>query len=116
MSGLTVAGKSLYFLTTENNPSGTAVDLWKSDGTSSGTALITSIPNGYDPSYTPGTLTDVNGKVFFTIETNSTDAAGGQYQLWSTDGTAAGTSEVTSLSGAVLGSGRARERADLRPA
>ena len=103
MSGLTVAGNSLYFLTTENYPSGTAVDLWKSDGTPSGTTLIKSIPNSYDSGYTTVPMTDVNGKVFFTIEDNSNDHASAQYQLWSTDGTASGTTEVTSLSAPMLG-------------
>jgi ELWxxDGT repeat protein len=103
MSSLAVAGNSLYFLTTENNPSGTAVDLWKSDGTSSGTSLITSIPNSYYTDNNSGILTDVNGKIFFPIETNPNDPASAQYQLWSTDGTASGTTEVTSLSAPMLG-------------
>ena len=51
---------------------GTAVDLWKSDGTSSGTTLVASIPNSYSY-WLSGTLTDVNGKVFFAVDIGSTD-------------------------------------------
>ena len=97
VSALTVSGNSLYFLTTESSGPETAVDLWKSDGTTSGTALIASIPNSYILGPGLDTLTDVNGKVFFTIQTGPTATGGGQYQLWSSDGTAAGTTEVTSL-------------------
>ena len=67
ITGLTVSGGSLYFLTTETEGTGTAVNLWKSDGTASGTVLVTSIPNIYNP----GNLTAVNGILYFSTQTDS---------------------------------------------
>ena len=101
MSGLTVSGNSIYFLTTESSGSGNAVDLWKSDGTSNGTTLVASIPNAY--TYGPGALIAANGKVFFTVDIGSTGSVINQVQLWSSDGTARGTSEVTSLNDELQG-------------
>ena len=58
MSGLTVSGNSLYFLTTESGDSGTSVDLWKSDGSSSGTTLLASVPGGSQGYYGPSRTLD----------------------------------------------------------
>ena len=93
ITGLTVSGGSLYFLTTETEGTGTAVNLWKSDGTASGTVLVTSIPNIYNP----GNLTAVNGILYFSTQTDS--PATNSFELWKTDGTASGTTEVTSIPG-----------------
>ena len=98
MSGLTVSGNALYFLTSESNSSGAGLDLWKSDGTASGTSLVKSIPNSGSNVYS---LTTVNGKVFFTIIDGTFGSDTAVYQLWSSDGTAAGTAEVTSLRGPI---------------
>jgi ELWxxDGT repeat protein len=98
MTGLVVSGNALYFLTTESGHSGTAIELWKSDGTSSGTAVLASIPAG-QYSLGAGNLTDANGTLFFIVDTGSSGTATGHYELWSSDGTAAGTTEVTSLNG-----------------
>ena len=51
---------------------------------------ITSIPNSYDPS----SLTAVNGALFFDAQTNSPTPNGDSFQLWKSDGTASGTTEV----------------------
>ena len=102
MTGLTPSGNSLYFLTSESNDSGIPVELWKSDGTSSGTTVVTSIPNAY-LNYGSSAPTDVNGKVYFAVENGSTDTADNQFQLWTSDGTASGTTEVTSLNGSMQG-------------
>jgi ELWxxDGT repeat protein len=90
-----ISGGSLYFITMQSSDSwsGNAVDLWKSNGTSSGTDVVASIPNCI-----PGTFTDANGKVFLMVNTYSQTFNTGT-QLWSSDGTAAGTTEVTSLNG-----------------
>jgi ELWxxDGT repeat protein len=95
MTNVTVSGSSLYFLTAYDNASGVGpnLDLWKSDGTSSGTNVVVSIPNGF-----PDFLTDASDRVFFAVRTFSGSDWG---QLWSSDGTPAGTSEVTALSGLV---------------
>ena len=61
-------------------------ELWKSDGTKAGTALVKDIQPGSsyydDPSY----LTDVGGTLFFTAD----DGVHGR-ELWKSDGTKAGT-------------------------
>ena len=98
MTGLVVSGNSLYFLTTESGDSGTAIDLWKSDGTSSGTAVLASIPAG-QYSIGASNVTDANGTLFFVADTGPTDTAPAHYDLWSSDGTAPGTTKVTSLNG-----------------
>ena len=71
--------------------------LWESNGTASGTLELTGIVGaptagqGLDPSY----LTVFNGQVLF----NGLDS-GGQRGLWETDGTVAGTHELTGIAGA----------------
>jgi ELWxxDGT repeat protein len=74
------------------------IGLWVTDGTAGGTYELTNISNanagglfdGYFPAFTV-----LNGKVLF----NGIDAAGNE-GLWVTDGTAAGTQELTGVSGA----------------
>jgi ELWxxDGT repeat protein len=102
MTGLVASGSSLHFLTTESGDSGATIDLWKSDGTSSGTAHIASIPAG-QYSLAPNILTDANGTLFFTVDIGSTGTGSDHYQLWSSNGTAAGTTEVTALNGPLEG-------------
>src|SRR5262249_51851486 len=65
-TNLTAVGDTLYFAATG--------DLWASDGTTEG-----SIPVG---DYTPSNLTDVNGRLYFTVLGS---------QLWKSDGTREGT-------------------------
>jgi ELWxxDGT repeat protein len=71
-------------------------ELWESDGTAVGTFMVADInPGSVTPwrngSY-PANLTDVNGTLFFTAN----DGAHGT-QLWTTDGTAAGTVMLTDV-------------------
>jgi ELWxxDGT repeat protein len=61
------------------------VQLWKTDGTESGTVLVKDIPGGYRGAL-PGNLTNVNGTLFFTANVTSSG-----FQLWKSDGTEAGT-------------------------
>ncbi|CUS37543.1 hypothetical protein COMA1_40108 [Candidatus Nitrospira nitrosa] len=72
----------LYF--TANNGSN-GWELWRSDGTATGTVLVKDIVAGSGSS-NPEQLTNVNGKLFFTAETAATGR-----ELWKSDGTAAGT-------------------------
>jgi|GEM_PF-5306103 len=77
-------GGILYFAA-ENTFGG--LGLWKSDGTTAGTALVSEInPDGQGPYY----LTDVNGTLFFAAQD---DAHG--CQLWTSDGTPEGTFPVS---------------------
>src|SRR5262249_35204167 len=84
----TVAGGVAYF-SADNGSAGQ--ELWKSDGTASGTVLVKNIASGSANS-SPQSLTDVNGAVYFVAHDGS-DAN----QLWKTDGTSGGTSLVQSF-------------------
>ena len=79
-------GGNLYGSTwTETN-----TELWKSDGTEAGTALVKDINQlGYGSGLYPQFFTLFNGKMYF----NAQDAANGP-KLWMSDGTAAGTSLI----------------------
>jgi len=61
------------------------VELWKSDGTDSGTVMIKDINPGFSFS-SPSFMTKVNGTVFFVANT-----ANEGIELWKTDGTTSGT-------------------------
>ena len=99
---LTVYNGQLLF---SGNDSNGQTGLWESNGTASGTHELTGIAGapttgkglGLEPSY----LTVFDGHVFF----NGTDSSG-QVGLWETDGTVAGTHELTGIAGAqTTGSG-----------
>jgi ELWxxDGT repeat protein/VCBS repeat-containing protein len=75
-------------------------ELWKSDGTSAGTVMVKDIFTGtytydgetYPNNATPANLTVSAGKLYFTAN----DGTNGR-ELWTTDGTSAGTVMVTNL-------------------
>src|SRR5205807_325055 len=71
--------------------------LWQTDGTAAGTHELTGISgaNVGGLGLTPRDITVFKGKVLF----NGLDASG-VLGLWVTDGTAAGTHELTGISGA----------------
>lgn len=66
-------------------------ELWRSDGTTAGTALLTEI-NPTAASSSPGDFVARTGQFFFT----ATDGVHGR-ELWQSDGTVAGTRLVTDL-------------------
>ena len=68
-----------------------APQLWRTDGTSSGTSVVTNLPQ-LSSGLTPIDLTSVNGTLYFFTQ----DATHG-WQLWKSNGTAAGTTVVTSM-------------------
>ena len=69
-------------------------ELWRSDGTTAGTSLVMDINPGAGPSFTSGVfnVTTVNGTLFFMAQ----DASHG-FELWKSDGTAAGTTMVADI-------------------
>jgi ELWxxDGT repeat protein len=66
-------------------------ELWKSDGTAAGTAMVKDIRDGAKGS-NPGNLTDVAGTLFFTAD----DGTHGR-ELWKSDGTVTGTTLIKDL-------------------
>lgn len=64
----------------------TGVELWRSDGTSSGTKLVHDINNGSGSS-NPSNLTNVGGKLFFSAYDGILHGA----EPWISDGTSSGT-------------------------
>lgn len=66
-------------------------ELWVSDGTPEGTALLSDVrpgPVGSQPRW----LTDVDGRLYFTADDGTSGA-----ELWTSDGSAAGTRRVADL-------------------
>ncbi|MCY2988652.1 MAG: hypothetical protein NTY19_12400, partial [Planctomycetota bacterium] len=84
---LTNVNGTLFF---NANDGSHGYELWKSDGTTAGTALVMDInaAGSSSPSY----LTNVNGTLFF----NATDGNNG-WELWQSDGTTAGTALVMDI-------------------
>jgi ELWxxDGT repeat protein len=76
--------------------------LWVTDGTAAGTHEVTGISGANSTSgLAPGDMTVFNGKVLFSgIDANND--TGLDNGLWVTDGTAAGTYELTGISGTYL--------------
>lgn len=92
---LTVVGDDLYF---RARSAATGAELWRTDGTQTGTVLIADIytgPNGSNP----GDLIPLESEHYFAA-----NSAAGR-ELWKTDGTATGTVQVADL---YPGSGNSR--------
>src|SRR5918998_1556573 len=92
---LFVVGKTLYF---RANDGKRGVELWKSDGTRSGTTLLKDInagPAGSDPDQ----LTAFGGVLLFTAD----DGVHGS-EMWGSDGTRAGTTLLRDLEPGAVGS------------
>jgi ELWxxDGT repeat protein len=87
-SSLTAMGNTLFF-TVDDGTDGR--ELWKSDGTAGGTALVEDIHPG-DYGSDPASLTDVDGTLFFTAR----DGVHGR-ELWTSNGTDQGTGLVKDI-------------------
>ncbi len=74
---------TVFFAATDGT---TGDELWKSDGTVGGTALLKEIGPGTQSGSQPRNWTNLNGELFFDAE----DVNHGR-ELWKTDGTTAGT-------------------------
>ncbi len=85
---LTGVNNTLFFTAINKNY---GLELWKSDGTDSGTVMVKDINAGTNSSV-PTRLTNANGTLFFIAD----DGING-YELWKSDGTEAGTSMVKNI-------------------
>jgi ELWxxDGT repeat protein len=94
-----VVNHVLYFVGYE---SASGEELWKTDGTAAGTALVKDIYEGSSGSNI-AYMTEMGGKLYFSAEgyTGSTSTG---YELWVSDGTAAGTKPVGDINSASQGS------------
>jgi ELWxxDGT repeat protein len=92
---LTVSGGSLFFTA---NHDGMNRNLWKSDGTESGTVRVYSAPPG--SFYSPSELFDNEGTLFFASLTPEFG-----YEPWKSNGTEAGTVLLKDITPGELGSG-----------
>jgi ELWxxDGT repeat protein len=84
-SSLTVFKDTLYFFANDGTH---GFELWKSDGTAGGTAMVKDIypgPNGSSTAY--GITASANALYFFARDS----AGANRYGIWTSDGTAAGT-------------------------
>lgn len=92
---LTNVNNTLFFAA---NDGINGMELWKSDGTETGTVLVKDINTGFSNS-SIGYLTDVNGTLFFVANDGTTGT-----ELWKSDGTAAGTVLVKDIRAGSMGS------------
>lgn len=82
-------GQSVVFFVA--NTSANGVELWRTDGTPGGTALVRDINQGTGSS-SPRFLTNVNGTLFFAADDGQTG-----FELWRSDGTSNGTTRVADI-------------------
>ncbi len=94
-----VGGKVVFIA----NDGGDGAELWESDGTPGGTQMVKDInPNpgaGSNPAWLPDGLGTLNGDLLFSAD-NGSDGT----ELWKTDATAAGTTEVADINPGSAGS------------
>ena len=85
---MTVFNGAVYF---NANDGSSGIELWKSDGTAAGTAMVKDINPGSADGY-PSGFTIYDGGLYF----RASDASHG-YELWQTDGSADGTVQVKDI-------------------
>ena len=88
----TAVGDVLYF-TADNGTNGR--ELWRSDGTEAGTVMVIDLPMG-TAAGSPIPLRAAGGKLLFAARHVDSPLQGG-YELWSTDGTGAGTALLKNI-------------------
>ena len=85
---LTAVGNTLYFAAIDGT---NGVELWKSDGTASGTVMVKNIRSG-SLSSSPYEFTAIGNTLYFAAN----DGTNG-IELWKSDGTASGTVMVKDI-------------------
>ncbi|HEX8435529.1 ELWxxDGT repeat protein, partial [Archangium sp.] len=92
-SGMTPMGGTLFFNHTDSR---TGSELWRTDGTPGGTALVKDLAPGLYGSH-PDDFIEARGSLFFSTARSFEGS-----ELWKTDGTAAGTVRLKHLGEAAL--------------
>ncbi|HEX2701770.1 MAG TPA: ELWxxDGT repeat protein [Acidimicrobiales bacterium] len=82
-------GSTVFFSASED-VFGTGIELWKTDGTAAGTVMVKDIRPGTFGDSSPSNLTEFNGTLYFSANSGSSTGQTGT-ELWTSDGTAAGT-------------------------
>jgi len=100
-SDLTVAGNKLFFWAATSTD---GRELFVSDGTAAGTHLVTNIASGTASAYpatypTLGPAPAALGATLIFAATDGTGTSAHGVELWSSDGTAAGTTRLTNFAG-----------------
>lgn len=94
-SQLTAVGNQLFF--TADDPVNSGRELWTSDGTESGTALVQDIRTGFDNygsplSGEPEQLTAIGNQLYFSVVDDLNDR-----EVWTSGGTAATTAQLKNI-------------------
>ena len=98
---LVSAGNQLYFYTRSRPGVGApTVQLWKSDGTTSGTSVVKEFVNPGGGNWEPQEFTSMNGTLFFTLDDPNIPSS---RELWKSDGTESGTVKVKDIYAGQLG-------------
>lgn len=90
-SGLVASGQKVFFAHDDDSAARGGVELWASDGTDAGTALVKDVRPGTFASAPVG-LVDVQGSLFFRAKIDEYSPMA--YDLFRSDGTARGTTLV----------------------
>lgn len=96
VSGLRSVGNTLYFAGSNGTH---GVELWKSDGTLSGTSMVRDIEPGA-PSSSPNLVAAAGDNLYFVRTTINSNP--NHHELWRSNGTQAGTSLVKTISSAYI--------------
>lgn len=95
---LTDVNGTLFFVSEHGDDFDHSLELWKSDGTESGTELV-KLFNSDEYYFGIRHLTAVNNTLFFEVyDPNETD----RYQLWTSNGTEAGTVQIKASNDAIM--------------
>jgi ELWxxDGT repeat protein len=84
-------GNNVYF---SANDGLNGIELWKTSELTGNTEMIADINVGNNNNFGPDSFTEVNNTIYFTQNTSETP---GNTQIWKTNGTEAGTIQITSL-------------------
>ena len=98
-TGFTVFKGALYF-SADDGVYGAGSELWKTDGTATGTVMVADINTQAGSGSNPYSFTEFNGDLYFQADSGTNNA-----ELWKSDGTAAGTVLVKDINTTPGGAG-----------